>query len=265
MGEWKEKHQTKQKREIAMRLMMVVDLPLLGEKLVQGFYGAGEMWQAEVFFSAEEAKKSFRKEEKEPLTALLLQGRQGDGMGRMMMEAAPVCAPVTLALLAEGEKKPAYADCAVVQDASPEAIAALMEKLIKKPLPVLAAARREETSRMVCSFLSLLGMERACKGRAYARWCFERCVPSPVGTALSMQEVYAGCARAFHTTGAAVERCLRAAVENVFTLGNLCGAERFYGSISDPERGKPTNRVFLMHGVEEIRSLLDGAALGKKQ
>lgn len=245
-----------------MRLMMVVDEPGLGERFLRGFYGSGEKWQAEVFCSAEGAYGQMRPK---PWTALLLQGREGAGMGRRMLDAAPVCPPVTLCLLSENEKRPPYADCAVPVDASPDKVAVLMEKLTKKPLPVLAAARGEEISRGVCGFLSGLGMDGACKGGAYARWCLERCVSSPMGTALSMQEVYGECARAFRTTGAAVERCLRAAVEKVFTLGDISGTERFYGSISDPERGKPTNRVFLMHGVEQIRSLLDGTALGEKQ
>jgi hypothetical protein len=265
MGEWKEKDQKKRKTVDNMRLMIVVDGAEMGERLLRGVYASGEKWRAEVFLTAENAEAAFRGKEGGLTTALLLQGVEGAKMGRRLLESSPVCPPVTLCLLADNEEKPPYADCAVARDASPAAMTALLDKLAKKPLPILAAARGEECSRAVGDFLSRLGMDCGSKGRSYAGWCLERCVVSPAGTTLSMQELYGECARAFHTTGAAVERCLRAAVEKVFTQGDLGGTERFYGSISDPERGKPTNRVFLMHGVEEIRSLLDSAALGEKQ
>ena len=51
----------------------------------------------------------------------------------------------------------------------------------------------------------------------------------------------------------AVERCLRVAVESVFTQGSMRGIERFFGATVDPERGKPTNRAFLLQASQQIR------------
>ena len=64
---------------------------------------------------------------------------------------------------------------------------------------------------------------------------------------------YRLCARAFGTTPTAVERCLRVAVESVFTQGSMRGIERFFGATVDPERGKPTNRAFLLQASQQIR------------
>ncbi|MBE5779046.1 MAG: hypothetical protein E7331_06925 [Clostridiales bacterium] len=245
-----------------MRLMIVVDGQKLGDRLMEAFFAAGESWQPELVFSPEQARKQLMQS---LWQGLILQGVEGKALGNRLLREGPSCPPVTLFLWEEGSAKPAFADCSVSANSSPSAMAKIMEIMIKKPLPTLAAARREECSRMVCGFLEQLGMEPFCKGWNYARWCLERCVPSPMGEKLSMQTLYDECARCFSTTGAAVERCLRTAVENVFTMGNLSGTERFYGGSVDPERGKPTNRAFLVQGVRQIRLLLDSAALGKKQ
>ena len=68
-----------------------------------------------------------------------------------------------------------------------------------------------------------------------------------------MGELYQACARAFSTTPAAVERCLRVAVESVFTQGSIRGIERFFGATVDPERGKPTHRAFLREAAQQLR------------
>ena len=180
-----------------------------------------------------------------------------DGLGVLgALEALrPVCPPRVLFLL-EPElcpSRPAMADAAAPICAAPEKLCALLETLSQKPLPKLAAAQAARTAQAVGTFLDTISMSDRYKGRAYAAWLLERLTPSPALEARSMGELYQACARAFSTTPAAVERCLRVAVESVFTQGSIRGIERFFGATVDPERGKPTNRAFLCEAAQQLR------------
>ncbi|MEG0901636.1 MAG: sporulation initiation factor Spo0A C-terminal domain-containing protein, partial [Clostridia bacterium] len=134
-------------------------------------------------------------------------------------------------------------DCIVPLSAAPERVAELLRVLAQKPLPALAAANRATVAREVEELLDALCLRRGLKGRTYAAWLMARLVPAPMLDAAAMNGHYADCAKAFHTTPAAVERCLRVAVESVFTQGSMSGIERVFGATVDPERGKPTNRA----------------------
>ena len=149
--------------------------------------------------------------------------------------------------------RPAMADAVAPICAAPEKLCALMETLAQKPLPKLAAAQAPRIAQAVDAFLCTISMDGRYKGRAYAAWLLERLAPSPALEERSMGQLYQSCARAFGTTPAAVERCLRVAVESVFTQGSMRGIERFFGATVDPERGKPTNRAFLMQASQQIR------------
>ena len=149
--------------------------------------------------------------------------------------------------------RPAMADAVAPICAAPEKLCALMETLAQKPLPKLAAAQAPRTAQAVESLLKAISMDGRYKGRAYAAWLLEHLAPSPALEARSMGQLYRSCARAFGTTPAAVERCLRVAVESVFTQGSMRGIERFFGATVDPERGKPTNRAFLLQAAQQIR------------
>ena len=58
--------------------------------------------------------------------------------------------------------------------------------------------------------------------------------------------LYPLLARRHGMTPAAVERSLRLCVESAWSRGRLDSLERFFGQSVDPERGKPTNREFLL-------------------
>ena len=105
------------------------------------------------------------------------------------------------------------------------------------------------------AFLRDIGMDHRFKGRSYILWMLQRLIPSPFSIP-PLQTAYAACARHFHTTASCVERCVRIAVESVFTHGSINGIERYFGSTVDPERGKPTNRAFLLQASEELRRQL---------
>lgn len=149
--------------------------------------------------------------------------------------------------------RPAMADAVAPICATPEKLCALMETLMQKPLPKLAAAQEPDITQAVEAFLCAISMDRRYKGRAYAAWLLEHLAPSPALEECSMGQLYRWCACAFGTTPAAVERCVRVAVESVFTQGSMRGIERFFGATVDPERGKPTNRAFLLQASQQIR------------
>lgn len=96
-------------------------------------------------------------------------------------------------------------------------------------------------------------MDRRYKGRAYAAWLLEHLAPSPVLEERSMGQLYRSCARAFGTTPTAVERCLRVAVESVFTQGSMRGIERFSAPRWTRNAASRPNRAFLLQASQQIR------------
>ncbi len=191
------------------------------------------------------------------LMHLCLPFRDGLRAGNAFALSRPVCPPrILFAAPPEWQTaRPFWADKMVDPCLSPHRLCTLVELIAKKPLPVLAAAEREDIAQAIEEFLDALAMKKRMKGRAYAAWLLARMIPSP--SDLPLGPMYAECARVFGTTPAAVERCLRVCVESVFTQGSIAGIERYFGATVDPERGKPTNRAFLMQAVWKLRMQLN--------
>lgn len=171
-----------------------------------------------------------------------------------------VCPPRVLLLWPpEFGPVPAWADHAVAPGVSEDGLCTLLMMLSQKPLPKLTAASETAIAQCVSQFLEAIALSGAMKGHAYAAWLLARLIPSQALESWRVKRLYQLCAGAFCTSPANVERCLRVAVESVFTQGNLRGIERFFGGMVDPERGKPTNRTFLLHAAKRLRSDLLGA------
>ena len=187
------------------------------------------------------------------LLHLCLPVMDGLSAGGLLAEAAPVCPPRVL-FVSPAEWlpcRPAWADCTVETGVSIEKLCSLIETLAKKPLPNLTAALRPSLAALTDAFLDELSLKKHMKGRLYAAWLLQRMVPA--ASACQLASLYEACACTFHVTPASVERCLRTAVESVFTQGSMTGIERFFGATVDPERGKPTNRAFLAQAVTHLR------------
>lgn len=237
-----------------MRLLIALMNPQSADA-VQGM-AALSGWDAAAVSSGSEALLAL---ENEPFDLFLLHAclPKVDGFGVLdaLWRRPPICPPRVL-FLCEPEWQsacPACVDCFAPVCAGPERLFSLLGILCQKPLPRLAAAQKERIAQEVERFLSALsGMERL-KGRAYAAWLLERIVPSPLLENWPLGALYRACAQAFGTSPAAVERCLRVAVEGVFTQGSMSGIERFFGATVDPERGKPTNRAFLLQAAQQLR------------
>lgn len=189
------------------------------------------------------------------LLHLCLPGVDGLTAGDALAASDPVCPPRIL-FVAPAEwcvHRPPWADCTIAAGTGAAQICALLRILSQKPLPRLASARRKPLAILIERFLDDLAFKERMKGRAYAAWLLERLVPSTASDRLALADLYAECAQAFATSPGAVERCLRVAVESVFTQGSMRGIERFFGATVDPERGKPTNRAFLMQAAQQLR------------
>ena len=98
-----------------------------------------------------------------------------------------------------------------------------------------------------------IGMDRRYKGFEYAVWLLSRLCLCSTAEQLAMETLYQACGQTFRVQPASVERCLRVAIESVFTHGSLKGIDRYFGVTVDPERGKPTNRAFLLQGMLQLR------------
>ena len=246
-----------------MRLLIAILEERKALEIRLRLYGMDERWDIGVAADGAQAALLLKTERWD---ALLLDSRLragGASLWETLCQAPPLCPPRVLALWQDGPR-PA-ADCAVPAESGGARIAALLSVLAKKPLPYLAAAHRARIERAAERFLDALGMRREWKGRSYAAWCLCRRVPVPGLDQQPVNRLYAGCARAFGVSAGAVERCLRVAVEGVFTMGSIPNIERFFGATIDPDKGKPTNRAFLMEAVGQLRLLLDGGMLGKEQ
>lgn len=196
---------------------------------------------------------------------LLLHGHLPKLEGNMVLqglwEEGLACPPRVL-LLTEPElrgKAPPRADCIAPLMAQPQRIARLLEVLAAKPVPLLAENTRELRLRRIRELLSAIGLRSSLKGQAYITWLLDYMVPSPMLEREITVRLYPACAAAFGTTAIAVERCVRHAVEEVFTRGSLRGIERYFGMTVDPERGKLTNRAFLVGAAEQLRSGMGAA------
>ena len=245
-----------------MRLLILAKDAPAAESLRQHLYSAAEGWQVEIAADIAQASALLAECRWDGLVAIGAAG--AEGIARLE-KSPPLCPPRVLAVLGEDDPKPRLADCAVFTGVDGERLAGLCGHMMQKTLPKLAALHEERVAGAAEAFLDELGMDHRWKGRTYLRWCLCRGVPSTCWEDVPMKQLYARCSAAFSTTPAAVERCIRVAVENVFTMGNIRGIEKFFGSSIDPERGKPTNRAFLLHSIRKLRSLLDGGAFREKQ
>lgn len=167
-----------------------------------------------------------------------------------------VCPPRVLYLCGNAPQQQGHggADCTASPFCTAADLIVLLKLLSKKPLPRLAVAQSERVSRDVTLFLDALCGMNGLKGRTYAAWMLMRLIPSPLTENGPLGELYHACAQHFGTTPSAVERCLRVAVESVFTQGSMQFIERFFGATVDPERGKPTNRAFLLQATQLLRT-----------
>lgn len=183
---------------------------------------------------------------------------EGQAVGQRLSALAPLCPPRVIYLCPPEccRIRPGWADAVVTSGVSDDGLIRLLRTIAQKPLPKLAAAHAGHISAAVNRFLDEIALSKRYKGRQYAAWLLAQMIPSPCAAEQPLGQWYTACARAFGTTAASVERCLRVAVEHVFTSGSMQGIERYFGATVDPEKGKPTNRAFLLQACTQLREQL---------
>lgn len=125
-----------------------------------------------------------------------------------------------------------------------------------------AAAPKKDnvpTLEMVVSrYLVGLGIPQHLKGYSYLRWTLEKFVrhPEMSSNASVTKEVYPDCANEFSTTGSRVERAMRHSIEvawDVADLDKMNLIQKIFGGMISPNKGKPTNTMFLSAVADYIR------------
>lgn len=237
-----------------MRLLVAMPGLRAAEEIRTRLYARWEGWEIDLCSYASDALHLLRGE---PFDILVLHSRLAGEGGREVLRQLTSwqlpCPPRVLYLCEAEERGGLRADCFAHPAAGGEQLCRLVEILAKKPLPALAMQHRQRLQETIDSFLDELSMPRSLKGRHYAAWLLCQLAPSPMGEEKPVSQWYGECATAHRTSAAAVERCLRVAVESVFTQGSMQGIERCFGATVDPEKGKPTNRVFLIKAARLLR------------
>ena len=119
-------------------------------------------------------------------------------------------------------------------------------------LPRLAVARLPE---MTCLSRGLLRALSVPAGLGAWRFLPDMAALATLHPALMRDlrsRLYPLAARRHGMTPGAVERSLRLCVESAWSRGRLEALERFFGQSVDPERGKPTNREFLLRVTGQL-------------
>ena len=179
----------------------------------------------------------------------------GQMVGNQIASASLLCPPRIVYLCPPEccRVRPSWADATLSSGLSPLRLIRFLELASQKPLPKLAAVHSQDVARATEAFLDEIGMSPRYKGRWYAAWLLKRMIPSPLWDDSPLGQMYLSCATHFGVSAASVERCLRVAVESVFTLGSMDGIDHFFGATVDPEKGKPTNRAFLLQACTKLR------------
>ncbi len=118
---------------------------------------------------------------------------------------------------------------------------------------VLAKLSVPQRRALIEAYLEELGMPRHLKGRIYLVYLLDLVIPYALLIDSLTTKLYPASAKAYGTTAAAVERCIRHAIEATWSKGDMLALERLFGLSIDPERGKPTNREFLAMSAQHIR------------
>ena len=117
----------------------------------------------------------------------------------------------------------------------------------------LAGLASQARSTRIQNHFQELGMPGSLKGRKYLAFLLDLVGPSPSLLDLLTLRLYPAAAEMFTTTPAAVERCIRHAIEATWSRGDMTALERLFGLSIDPDRGKPTNREFLAMSAQHLR------------
>lgn len=119
-------------------------------------------------------------------------------------------------------------------------------------IPALAVARLPAMTCLARGLTHALSVPDGLRARAFLPDMTALAALHPPLTRDLRARLYPLTARRHGITPAAVERSLRLAVESAWSRGRLDALERFFGQSVDPERGKPTNKEFLLRVAQVL-------------
>ena len=113
--------------------------------------------------------------------------------------------------------------------------------LADKPLPSLAEGWAAFRMNLAEEVLTALGVPPRLKGRKCLQTAIAQGACSPCLLQSLRDRLYPFLAEQISSTPAAVERCIRTAIELTWLKGNLSEIQSLFGFTVDPDKGKPTN------------------------
>ena len=121
------------------------------------------------------------------------------------------------------------------------------------PLPSLAQMTEGARLQFADALLTGLCVPEKLKGRAFMQHAAAMAACAPGLLTGLKYGLYPLLSERFHSSPAAIERCIRTAVEATWLSGDLNAIHRYFGFSVDAEKGKPTNSEFLSMLSEHVR------------
>ena len=152
-------------------------------------------------------------------------------------------------------------DAALAVPASPDAVQAAALTAMARPVGALAAPHMPLRLQAARALLDELRMPPGLKGYGYLADAAARITAAPWLAWELTARVYPALAEKANSTPAAVERCIRHAVESTWLSGDLAALHALFGASVDPDKGKPTNGETLAQLCEHARNRLRAQTL----
>ena len=102
--------------------------------------------------------------------------------------------------------------------------------------------------------LKKLGVNAALKGYTYLNEAIQMTVDDPTSADMMTKVMYPCIAEKYNTTPSRVERAIRHAVEQSFSIAPINALHAIFANSIDPARGKATNSQYIVTLANVIRT-----------
>lgn len=121
---------------------------------------------------------------------------------------------------------------------------------MEKPIPNV---EHPKLYRKITLFLHEIGISANLTGYQYIRYALLRIMDDPSVLYPMTRGLYPEIAAAYHTSAFAVEKAIRYAIEAAYLRQDPEILYKHFKYIIDPDKGKPSNKVFLACTTDIIR------------
>ena len=200
----------------------------------------GEQWHCSPACQAEDALALLPGQE----LLLILPGPEGEKLLRALDARPPIAPPWVLG----GPDGPL--------PAAEELPGLLMAWRTEGRLPALCRRHLPLAQEMAAALLRVLAVPGRLRAWDFLPEMIALTVVHPPLMRDLRHGLYPLIAGRYGMTAAGVERSLRLCVESTWMHGSLPALERFFGEGIDPEKGKPTNKAFLLGISHQVTAAL---------